>query len=157
MMKQKLRTKSAKRRSHYSIDELSVELQIVVRKMIIDCEWPEDFENHHNGLPRYIDVIRYCRENGFVVSHSAIGRFALRIQKVSTQELKSDLRPYVLFCLADACQDFATLQNDLEAADISPERMAYHISDKNRAEFERLRDDYIRNIVGILGDLKRLR
>ena len=67
------------------------------------------------------------------------------------------LRDYVKHCLADVCQDFANLQFDLTAADISPERMEHSVRAKDRPELERLSEDYISRIEKILADLKKLK
>jgi hypothetical protein len=69
--------------------------------------------------------------------------------------IEQRVRSYVKHCLADVSQDFANLQFDLSAADISPEREGHGVTAENRAELEQLSEDYINRIGRILADLKQ--
>lgn len=149
--------KKTSRRKHFSTDVLPIELQATVKRMLIENIWPDDFEGSRNGVPRYNSIVEYCKQKGFTVTKSSIGRFAQRIQTVSNQEIKRNARPYYLNCLADVCQDFATLQFDLSSADVSPDDMIHSVTDENRPRLERLREDYLQRIEKILADLKRLK
>jgi hypothetical protein len=152
MTKQK---KSVGRRSHRKLDALPVESQAVVEKMIVNNKWPKDFKTHYRGTPRLCDVVLYCREKGYSVSKSAIGRFAKQIQTVSVQRIKDDSRPYVMACLAEACGDFANLQSDLMAAAVHPELMKGVM--EGRPNLSLLAEQDIARIETILADLKRLK
>ncbi len=155
MTERKSQTKSAGRRSHCSVDILPVELREAAKRMIVGNEWPVDFKGTHNGTPRYSNVVEYCRQKGFIFTKSSVGRFAKQLQTTSTKEIKSDLRPYVMACLADACGDYANLQTDLLEARLHPERMQHVV--KQQAELELLAEQKISYIERIIADLKRLK
>jgi len=70
----------ATRRSRNSVESLPAELGVVVRHMLLENKWPVDFGQHYNGTPRYVDIVRYCKEKGYTVSKSAVGRFAVKIR-----------------------------------------------------------------------------
>lgn len=123
------------RRTHCIIDSLPAKLQLALERMIIDKVWPYDFGKHFEGFPRYVDAVRYCKQKGFIVSGSSMARFALRIQNI-----KGDLRPYILTCLTEACARFVELQSDRPKAD------------KNSEQTHLL--DYISKAIA---DLKRLK
>jgi hypothetical protein len=71
------------------------------------------------------------------------------------REIKNDLRPYVMACLAEACGDFANLQSDLMAAAVHPEMMKRVM--EGRPNLELLAEQDIARIETILADLKRLK
>jgi len=155
MTERKSQKRTVNRRVHCSLDAMPEDLQATVEQMIIAREWPSDFGEHYSGFPRYCDVIQYCRARGYILTKSAVGRFAVRKQVTTLTKIKSDLRPYVLFCLADACEDFANLQTDLLEARLHPERMQHVV--KQQAELELLAEQDIARIETILTDLRKLK
>ena len=74
----------SKRRSHSSIDNLPARLQETLTLMLTDNVWPDDFKGvHADGNPRYEDLVSYCKQKGFIVTLSAIGRFGKRMLLLS--------------------------------------------------------------------------
>jgi len=71
------------RRAHSSIDKLPAGLRDVLTRMIVDNEWPADFKGEQEGSPRYEDLVAYCKQKGFTVSKSAIGRFGMQMRTIS--------------------------------------------------------------------------
>lgn len=71
------------RRTHSSIDNLPVTLQKALEAMLVDNQWPADYEGKKSGKPKYIDLERYCRQHNFEVSKSAIGRYGLRMRTLA--------------------------------------------------------------------------
>ena len=72
-----------KRRSHSTIDKLPAGLRNILTAMLIDDLWPDDFIGERQGKPRYEDLASYCRQKGFVVSGSAVGRFGMQMRALS--------------------------------------------------------------------------
>jgi hypothetical protein len=64
------------RRTHSSIDTLPADLRDILVRMVVDGQWPEDFETDRVGKPRYEDLAAYCVQKGHNISESAIGRWA---------------------------------------------------------------------------------
>lgn len=113
------------RRTHCRVDTLPLKLQTAVGRMILNEEWPADFEDHYNGTPRYTDIVQYCKKKGFSVSKSAVGRFALRLQKLPhIRTASAKMRPYIFAHLAEVCREFADIQDDLLTAEMHPEHAA---------------------------------
>jgi stalled ribosome alternative rescue factor ArfA len=71
------------RRTHSSIDKLPAGLQKALEAMLVDNVWPDDFEGKKTGKPQYKNLEKYCRQKGFEVSKSAIGRFGLRMRTLA--------------------------------------------------------------------------
>jgi len=71
------------RRVHSSIDKLPAALWDALTRMVVDNEWPSDFPGEHDGNPRYEDMVAYCVCQGYSVSKSAIGRFAMQMRTIS--------------------------------------------------------------------------
>ncbi len=72
-----------KRRTHSSIDKLPADLRDAVTRMIVDFEWPVDCKCMNNGKPTYENVADYCKQKGFAISESAIGRYGMRMRTIS--------------------------------------------------------------------------
>ena len=70
----------AKRRTHSVIDRLPEDLRDVLMRMIVDNVWPDDWLGPRGGNPTYDDLVMYCSTQDIVVSRSAIGRWAKRMQ-----------------------------------------------------------------------------
>jgi len=81
------------RRTHSSIDKLPQGLRDTLTRMLVDNEWPNDFDfspdnlypGHEGskGKPRYEDLVSYCKQKGFKVSESAVGRFGMRMRTLA--------------------------------------------------------------------------
>lgn len=74
---------SKDRRTHSTIDKLPAGLRETLTAMLVDNFWPDDFEGHYDGKPRYEDLVAYCRLRGFRVSESAIGRYGMRMRTIA--------------------------------------------------------------------------
>jgi len=72
-----------KRRTHSTLDLLSKELIDALRGMVVDNEWPDDYEGEKIGKPFYADMQRYVAQKGGAISVAAIGRFARRMRTIS--------------------------------------------------------------------------
>ena len=83
-----------RRRTHSSIDRLPVGLREALTAMLVDNQWPDDFparqafgfkgkSSEQIGKPRYEDLVSYCRQKGYRVSLSAIGRFGMRMRTLA--------------------------------------------------------------------------
>ncbi len=70
----------SKRRTHSVIDRLPEDLRDVLMRMIVDNVWPDDWLGPRDGNPTYDDLVMYCSTQDIVVSRSAIGRWAKRMQ-----------------------------------------------------------------------------
>lgn len=81
------------RRTHNTIDKLPADLRETLTRMIVDNEWPADFDfsvgpaypgsQGKAGTPRYEDLREYCRQKGFTISLSAVGRFGMRMRTIA--------------------------------------------------------------------------
>ena len=69
-----------KRRTHSVIDRLPEDLRDVLMRMAVDNVWPDDWLGPTKGKPTYDDMVLYCSTQDCVVSRSAIGRWAKRMQ-----------------------------------------------------------------------------
>lgn len=69
------------RRTHSSIERLPAGIRATVDAMIVDGTWPEGMTGE--GKPTYEDVVEYCRLQGFGISHSAVGRYAMGIRSLA--------------------------------------------------------------------------
>lgn len=72
-----------KRRSHSTIDKLPAGLRETLMAMLTDDVWPGDFAERYDGKPRYEDLVAYCKQKGFIVSESAIGRFGMQMRTIT--------------------------------------------------------------------------
>jgi hypothetical protein len=70
----------AERRTHSSIDKLPALLKDELVRMLVDNEYPVEFQGDKSGTPKYEDLVAYCAQRGKKVSLSAIGRFGKRMQ-----------------------------------------------------------------------------
>lgn len=52
-------------------------------RMVVDGEWPADFQPTHEGKPTYEDMVAYCTLQGCVVSRSAVGRWSQKLRLLS--------------------------------------------------------------------------
>ncbi|MFA5252456.1 MAG: phage protein Gp27 family protein [Phycisphaerae bacterium] len=68
------------RRTHSSIDKLPQSLQRALEAMLVDNVYPDDFAGKKTGKPTYKHLEAYCKQRGFVVSKSAMGRFGVRMR-----------------------------------------------------------------------------
>lgn len=72
------------RKVHSTIDKLPPDLKRTLVSMIVDNEWPKDFDrDDYKGNPRYEDMAAYCVLKGKKISRSAIGRFAGRLRTLT--------------------------------------------------------------------------
>lgn len=71
------------RRTHSTIDLLPKELVETLRGMVVNNEWPADYEGEKIGKPHYIGMQGYVVQKGYQVSVAAVGRFARRMRTVS--------------------------------------------------------------------------
>jgi len=100
------------RRTHSSIDKLPREVQVAVKLMLIGKKWPTDYKNHYDGIPRYKDVVEYCRAKGYIVARSSVGRYAKRIAPLFNQDV-CDLDSVWHNGIAAACKDYCETVDDL--------------------------------------------
>jgi len=72
------------RRVHSSLDNLPAPLRDALTRMVVDNAWPQDWDVKNYGLapgkPRYEDLVSYCKQKGFEISKSAIGRWAEQLK-----------------------------------------------------------------------------
>lgn len=159
--KKKINRPRVDRRIHCSIDTLPTRLQTALEQMILSKEWPRDFKGHYNGIPRYIDMVQYCKKKGYAVSESALGRLAQRIQNsppVKTVSAKT--RPYILSHLAEVCREFADIQDDLLTAEMHPKHAAESYNPTTRPEgkecAQRLVEGKLNYIEQAIKEVRRL-
>jgi hypothetical protein len=122
-----------------------MKLQVNIKQMIIDKKWPGDFGRHYKGTPRYTDIIRYCRKQGYIVSKSAIGRFALRVQSIPFE-------PCIFGHLAQICQEFSDMQRDILESIIHPKISPMSL--ERRKHLERLTCENLLHIVQVVEGLR---
>jgi hypothetical protein len=81
------RKKRKCRRVHSSIDNLPFEMKSLLNCMILDGVWPNDFPGIVPiGKPRYEDMHGYLTSKGYnKISHSAIGRYAKRLEAIKKE------------------------------------------------------------------------
>ncbi len=143
----KPQTKTVRRRSHSTIDALPPKLRVAIEKMLVSNEWPKDCKRHYNGIPRHCDIEAYCRSKGFRFSKSAIGRFAVRIQKASAQKITGDFRNYARSYLGVLCLAYSDIQRDLNLSIIGSDR---------RETLEEQQEKNIDRIEKLITDLRKL-
>lgn len=71
------------RRTHSSIDKLPMSLQKALEAMLVDNIYPDDFAGKKTGKPTYKHLEAYCKQKGFAVSKSAMGRFGVRMRTLA--------------------------------------------------------------------------
>jgi hypothetical protein len=72
----------AQRRTHSSIDKLPALLKDELVRMLVDNEYPVEFQGDKSGKPKYEDLVAYCAQRSQKVSLSAIGRFGMRMKMI---------------------------------------------------------------------------
>ncbi len=130
--------------------------------MVQENKWPADFGDHYNGIPRHIDMVRYCKAKGHTVSMSAMGRYAKQAQALADTYKKTNnvqkakrIREYLLAHLGDICQDFANIQSDLINVAEHPHRNKPPVAIEP-AEVELLRNERLAYLGQMLVDLGQL-
>ncbi len=91
----------AKRRTHSVIDTLPEDLRETLMRMIVDNVWPDDWLGPTDGKPTYDDLVLYCSTQDIVVSRSAIGRWAKRMQVYERMKTAGDIARDVMKDLSD--------------------------------------------------------
>ncbi len=91
----------AKRRTHSVIDTLPEDLRDVLMRMTVDNVWPEDWLGPTDGKPTYDDMVLYCSTQDHVVSRSAIGRWAKRMQVYERMKTAGTIARDVMKGLSD--------------------------------------------------------
>ena len=76
------------RRTHSTIDKLPAALRDTLTRMVVDGQWPPDFDTDRPGKPRYEDLAAYCSQEGYDISESAIGRWAQPYVAIAMMKLK---------------------------------------------------------------------
>ncbi len=107
-----------KRRTHSVIDKLPEDLRDVLMRMIVDNVWPDDWLGPTDGKPTYDDLVLYCSTQGYVVSRSAIGRWAKRMQVYALMKSAAGIAQNAMQGLSDenateiqkACAEVITAQ-----------------------------------------------
>jgi len=156
---------SKDRRTHSTIDKLPDALREAMTRMLVDNEWPDDFDfspdnlypGHEGskGKPRYEDLVSYCKQKGFKASESAVGRFGMRmrtlvrmknagvivrdVMKDLTAEKASATQKAVAEIITAQIIEFAS-QSDLTAKEI--QNIARAVKDCTRVSIDA--DKYIR-------------
>jgi len=160
--------KHKKNRVHSSIDLLPKELQENVVYMLIGDGWPSDYKGKKKGKPCYYDIVNYCKQKGYTVSKSAIGRANQRLQAMAKKETTSGtlkifappkiknnkrFRGYMLDALNRAAEDFVRTREVLEAPRLYPSRNE-PLDAGHRADLEAMTEDDIARMREILEDLE---
>lgn len=70
------------KRTHSSLDKLPAALREALTSMVVDNRWPADFTGEREGNPQYDDMVEYCHQKGFVISRSALGRWAMGLRVI---------------------------------------------------------------------------
>jgi len=162
---------SKNRRTHSSIDKLPADLRDTLTRMIVDNEWPDDFdfsfheprrvgEERYNGKPRYTDLLFYCAQKKYRVSESAIGRFGMRMRMLArmknagvvvrdvmqdlTAEKASETQKAVAEMITAVTIDFVSSNDNFDAKEIKD--IARAIKDCTLVSINA--DKYIREQVG---------
>ena len=122
------------RRSHSTIDKLPAALRDALTAMLVDDLWPDDFVGERQGKPRYEDLAVYCKQRGFAVSESAVGRFGMRMRMLAriknagvivrdvmkdlTAEKASETQKAVAEMITAQTIEFISSQQDMSAKQI---------------------------------------
>jgi len=91
----------SKRRTHSVIDRLPGEVHDVLMRMAVDNVWPDDWLGARDGKPTYDDMVLYCSTQGHVVSRSAVGRWAKRMQVFERMKTAGTIARDVMKGLSD--------------------------------------------------------
>ncbi len=70
-------------------------------RMAVDNVWPEDWLGKKDGKPTYDDMVLYCSTQDCVVSRSAIGRWAKRMQVYERMKTAGTIAREVMEGLSD--------------------------------------------------------
>lgn len=124
----------AKRRTHSSIDRLPKELKDTLMRMVVDNEYPYDYQGEQDGAPTYDDMVEYCRRQGHKTSRSAIGRWAMTMRTIGrmkqagviTREIMADIndekasqsQKAVVEMITAVAIEFVASNEDFSAKDI---------------------------------------
>ena len=160
---------SKDRRTHSTIDKLPGSLREMLTRMLVDNEWPDDFDFNSNNLypghegsegkPRYEDLVFYCKQKGFRVSESAIGRFGMRMRTLArmknagviVRDIMKDLTAEKASATQKAVSEIITAQviefasqSDLTAQEI--QNIARAVKDCTQVSISA--DKYIREQLG---------
>ncbi len=87
-------------------------------RMIVDNVWPSDWLGPTDGKPNYDDLVLYCSTHDRVVSRSAIGRWAKRMQVYELMKSAAGIAQKAMKGLSDenateiqkACAEMITAQ-----------------------------------------------
>ncbi len=90
-----------KRRTHSVIDTLPKDVRDVLMRMTVDNVWPDDWVGKTDGKPTYDDMVLYCSTQDCVVSRSAIGRWAKRMQVYERMKTAGTIARDVMKGLSD--------------------------------------------------------
>jgi len=128
--------------------------------MIVDDAWPDDYTGARLGKPKYIECVEYCRQNGHLVSESAVGRFGVRMRLLArmkqagvivrdvmadlTAEKASETQKAVAEMITAQTIDFISTQDNLSAKEIM--NISRAIKDCTLVSINA--DKYIREQVG---------
>jgi len=89
------------RRTHSTIDTLPADLRDTLTRMVVDGQWPPDYDTDRAGKPRYEDLAAYCLQQGYTISESAIGRWAQPLLVLSMMKQKGTIVRNVMATLGD--------------------------------------------------------
>ena len=89
------------RRTHSTIDTLPAFLRDTLTRMVVDGQWPPDYDTDRAGKPRYEDLAAYCSQQGYDISESAIGRWAQPLLVLSMMKQKGTIVRNVMATLGD--------------------------------------------------------
>jgi len=81
----------AKRRVHSTIDRLPEAIRAEITSMIVDGEWPEDWQGQRAGKPTYWDVVAHVEAKGHNLSRSAVCRYAQRVRTFGQMKETAEL------------------------------------------------------------------
>ena len=123
-------------RTHSSSDRLPQERRQLLTRMGCDNEWPDDFTGPREGNPRYDDMLDYCRQKGYRVSASAVGRFGMRMRTLSRMKTAGLITREVM---ADLTDEKAS-QNQKAVAEMITATMIEFVADNEAFNAKEIRD-----------------
>lgn len=129
----------SKRRTHSTIDTLPAALRDTLTDMLVDNQWPEDFLNRDiltAGNPRYEDLVEYCRQKGYVVSSSSVGRWAMRLRTIARMKQAGLITREVM---KDISEEKASQTQKAVAEMITAVAIEF-VSDHDALDAEQIRD-----------------
>lgn len=89
------------KRTHSSVDTLPANLRKALIRMLVDDEYPDDFEGKRKGKPKYKDLVSYCAQHNRKISKSAIGRFGKQMNVYRKMKHSGVITRQVMEGLAD--------------------------------------------------------